>query len=442
MAGNEIYHSEFKAMPYWWEAYHPTAQDPLDLPQRVRVAIVGGGYGGLSTALEAAKQGVDCVVLEAAELGFGASTRNGGGVSGGVNIGKSFSGKSLDPESERAHAVLADGADAFSLIERLIGEEGINCHWKKTGRFVGAWTPAHYASQAKKIASLNDAAKSEAYMIPRERQREEMASDYYYGGMVVERSANLHPALYYKGLLDACRARGVPVCARAPVQKITKRDDGWLVRTERGEVQADEVVIATNGYTGDLTPELKRRVVPLASHIIATEELPPALAASLIPKQRTLSDTRRVLCYYRMSPDGKRMIFGGRARFTPVTPQESAPILHRFMTDRFPQLRDVKITHAWTGNVAFTLDALPHMGRQDGMHYLLGCNGSGVAMMTYLGWQTARKIAGVANRASAFDTEDFPTHRLYSGNPWFLPAIGGWYRIRDNLDRGLASLSS
>jgi glycine/D-amino acid oxidase-like deaminating enzyme len=442
MSDGEIYHSTFKAMPYWWEAYQPTAQDPLELPSRVRVAIVGGGYGGLSTALEGAKQGVDCVVLEAAELGFGASTRNGGGVSGGVNIGKSFSGKSLDPSSERAQAVLADGADAFSLIERLIAEEGINCYWKKTGRFVGAWTPGHYASQAKKIALLNQAARSEAYMVPRERQREEMASDYYYGGMVVERSANLHPALYYKGLLDACHARGIPVCARAPVTKITERDGGWLVQTERGAVQADEVVIATNGYTGDVTPELKRRVVPLASHIIATEELPPDLAASLIPKQRTLADTRRVLCYYRMSPDGKRMIFGGRARFTPVTPHESAPILHRFMTDRFPQLRGTKITHAWTGNVAFTLDALPHMGRQDGMHYLLGCNGSGVAMMTYLGWQTARKIAGVANQPSAFDTEEFPTHRLYSGNPWFLPAIGGWYRFRDNLDRGLASLSS
>ena len=207
-------------------------------------------------------------------------------------------------------------------------------------------------------------------------------------------------------------------------------------------LQADEVVIATNGYTGDVTPELKRRVVPLASHIIATEELPPDLAASLIPKQRTLSDTRRVLCYYRMSPDGKRIIFGGRARFTAVTPLQSAPILHRFMTDRFPQLRGTRITHAWNGNVAFTLDALPHMGRQGGMHYLLGCNGSGVAMMTYLGWQTARKIAGVANQASAFDTEEFPTHPLYSGNPWFLPAIGGWYRFRDELDRRLASLSS
>jgi len=442
MAGADIYHPDFKAMPYWWEAYTPTARDPIDVPARARVVIVGGGYAGLSTALEAAKHGVDCVVLEAAELGFGASTRNGGGVSGGVNIGKSFSGRSLDLASERAHAVLADGADAFGLIERLIAEEGINCHWQKTGRFVGAWTSAHFTAQAKKIALLNDAARSDAYMVPRERQREEIASDYYYGGMVVERSANLHPALYYKGLLDACRARGVPVCASAAVTGITERTGRWLVHTERGAVQADEVVIATNGYTRDITPELKRRVVPLASHIIATEELPPNLAASLIPKRRTLADTRRVLCYYRMSPDGKRMIFGGRARFTPVTPQQSAPILYRFMTDRFPQLLGTKITHAWTGNVAFTLDALPHMGQQNGMHYLLGCNGSGVAMMTYLGWQTARKVAGVANQPSAFDTEEFPTHPLYTGNPWFLPAIGGWYRLRDSVDRGLASLSS
>jgi glycine/D-amino acid oxidase-like deaminating enzyme len=434
----DIFHPEFKAMPYWWEAYHPTATDPVDLPKRARIAIVGGGYGGLSTALEAAKNKIDCVVLEAAELGFGASTRNGGGVSGGVNIGKSFSGKGLDPASDRAQGVLADGADAFSLIERLIAEEHIDCFWKKTGRFVGAWTPSHFATQAKKIALLNDVARSEAYMIPRERQREEMASDYYHGGMVVERSAQLHPALYYKGLLDTCQARGIPVCAKAAVEKIAEQDNGWQIRTVRGTVLADEVVIATNGYTGDVTPALKRRVVPLASHIIATEELPPDLAASLIPKNRTLADTRRVLCYYRMSPDGKRMIFGGRARFTPVTPQQSAPILYRFMTDRFPQLRGTKVTHAWTGNVAFTLDALPHMGRQDGMHYLLGCNGSGVAMMTYLGWQTARKIAGVANQPSAFDTEDFPTHPLYSGNPWFLPAIGSWYRFRDELDRRLA----
>ncbi len=207
------------------------------------------------------------------------------------------------------------------------------------------------------------------------------------------------------------------------------------METARGSVQAGDVVIATNGYTGDLTPQLKRRIVPIASHIIATEELPADLAASLIPKGRSISDTPRVLCYYRMSPDGRRVVFGGRARFTQVTPEISVPALHRFMTRRFPQLAGVKVTHAWTGNTAFTLDALPHMGRQDGMHYLMGCNGSGVAMMTYLGHQTARKIAGVANQPCSYESDEFPTHPLYGGNPWFLPAVGGWFRLRDRLDR-------
>jgi glycine/D-amino acid oxidase-like deaminating enzyme len=392
----------------------------------------------LSTALELARQGEASVVLEAHELGYGASTRNGGAVSGGVNIGKGFSGKGRAVDPTRNEALLTDAADAFGLIERLISEENIGCFWQKAGRFVGAWTPAHYAAQEKRVAVLNRAAQSGAHMVPRGCQREEIASDYYYGGMVVERAASLHPALYYKGLLDACARRGVPVCARAPVGGITKRNNIWHLRTGRGEIEADEVVIATNGYTGDLTPALKRRVVPIASHIIATEELPPDLAGSLIPRRRTLSDTRRVLCYYRMSPDGRRMIFGGRARFTAVTPEISAPILHAFMTARFPQLRGVKLTHAWTGNTAFTLDAVPHMGQQDGMHYLMGCNGSGVAMMTYLGWQTARKIARVANYACAYDAEVFPDHPMYNGNPWFLPAIGGWYRLRDRLDRAMA----
>ena len=432
-----IFHPDYKPEPYWWEAYKPVAGELVDLPARSRVAIVGAGYGGLATALELHRLGVEVVVLEAKELGHGASTRSGGAVSGGVNIGKSFAGKSLDPTSQHAADLLADAADAFSTIERLVAEEGIDCSWQKTGRFVGAWTPKHYAGQAARVERLNSAAKSECYMVPRERQREEMASDYYHGGMVVERTASLHPALYYKGLLDAVRRRGIAVCAMAPVERITQENAGWKVRTGRGELLADEVVIATNGYTGDVTPALKRRLIPIASHIIATEELDPDLAASLIPKKRTLSDTRRVLTYYRLSPDHRRVIFGGRARFTQVAPDVSAPILHRFMTDRFPQLKGVKLTHAWTGNVAFTFDAVPHMGRQDGMHYLLGCNGSGVAMMTYLGTQTARKIAGLANAHCAFDAAEFPDHPLYNGNPWFLPAIGAWYRLRDGLDRAM-----
>jgi glycine/D-amino acid oxidase-like deaminating enzyme len=434
----DIFHRDFTPTPYWWEAYRPTAGELAAVPRSARVAIVGGGYAGLSAALELARHGIDAVVLEANELGFGASTRNGGAVSGGVNVGKSFTGRTSNVEPRRAGEILSDASDAFALIDRLIEEEHIACFWEKPGRFVGAWTRRHFEAQSRRLDALNKAAQSGAYMVPRERQREEMASDCYFGGMVVERSGKLHPALYYKGLLDACRRRDLRICAKAAVTGIRRSGTGWHIETSRGAVSAGDVVIATNGYTGAVTPALRRRVVPVASHIIATEELPPDLARSLIPKGRTLSDTKRVLCYYRMSPDGRRMVFGGRARFTQVDATVSAPILHRYMTDRFPQLRGVKLTHAWTGNVAFTLDALPHMGERDGLHYCLGCNGSGVAMMTYLGWQTARKIARAANYACSFDTEDFPDHPLYSGNPWFLPVVGGYYRLRDSLDRLLA----
>jgi glycine/D-amino acid oxidase-like deaminating enzyme len=442
MSRSDILHREFKSMPYWWEAYKPASGDLTDVPKKVRVAIVGAGYAGLACAMELADADIDACVLEAAELGAGASTRSGGAISGGVNIGKSFTGKTPAQDPEVAKVLLASAADAFSLIETIIDREKIDCAWQKKGRFVGAWTPADYRAQEQRVAQLNEAANSGSYMIPRERQREEMASDYYYGGMVVERAAQLHPALYYKGLLDAARRRKIAICAQAAAQKISRTGDGWHIKTSRGEVVAGDIVIATNGYTGDVTPALKRRVIPIASHIIATEELPSDLARSLIPKGRTLSDTKRVLCYYRMSPDGRRMIFGGRARFTPVTVETSAPILHRFMTDRFPQLAGTRITHAWTGNVAFTWDALPHTGQLDGMHYALGCNGSGVAMMTYLGYQTARRIIGGANTTCGFELAEFPDMPLYNGNPnWALPAVGVYYRFRDRLSRTLAPLA-
>lgn len=436
---SDILHKDFQATPYWWEAYRPVTGDLVDVPKSTRVAIVGGGYAGLSCAIELADSGFEACVLEAAELGIGASTRNGGAVSGGVNIGKSFTGKIISLEPETLHRVLASGNDAFSTIESLIVRENIDCHWEKNGRFVGAWTPGHYRYQESRVAALNSGAASGSYMVPKERQREEMASDFYYGGMVVERSAKLHPALYYKGLLDAARRRKIAICAKATVHSIKRAGNGWRIETSRGPIDAGDVVIATNGYTGDITPELMRRLVPLASHIIATEELPEDLARSLIPKGRSLSETKRVLCYYRMSPDGRRMVFGGRPRFTQVTPEVSAPALYKLMTDRFPQLKGFKVTHAWTGNVAFTFDALPHTGVLDGMHYALGCNGSGVAVMTYLGRETARRIVGGANATCGFELKEFPDFPLYNGKPdWALPGIGAWFRFRDALDRALA----
>jgi len=230
----DIFHRDFTPSPYWWEAYAPTAGDLVDVPRSARVAIVGGGYAGLSTALELAKHGIDAVVLEANELGFGASTRNGGAVSGGINVGKSFTGRTTEVEPGRVERILSDASDAFALIDRLIEEERIACFWEKPGRFVGAWTKRHFDAQTHRVAALNAAAQSGAYMVPRDRQRAEIASNYYFGGMVVERSGKLHPALYYKGLLEACRRRGVAVCAKAAVTRIDRAGSAWRVETDRG----------------------------------------------------------------------------------------------------------------------------------------------------------------------------------------------------------------
>ena len=433
---NTIFHENFKARPFWWEDYAPQALPETALPKDVRVAIVGAGYAGLSAALELAHQGVEVLVLDAAEPGFGASTRSGGMVSGGVNVGKRYMSKPMP--NDQAAPFLNDAADAFSHVENLITYNKIECGWHKNGYFLGAWCQSHFDDMAKKVALLNAEAQSDSYIVPREAQRAEIGSDYYRGGMVVGRAAHLHPALYFKGLLGLVQKAGVAIASKTEVTGLAQNTDGsWAVTTPRGVVRAGDVIIATNGYTGGVTPSFKRRVVPVGSYIIATEELAPDLAASLSPRNRSFADTRRVLTYYRLSPDGKRMIFGGRAKFGHTDPVTTAPLLYQFMIDRFPQLKGTKITHSWTGNVAFTLDEVPHMGKFENLHYALGCNGSGIAMMSYLGHQTARKILGKVNRICAFDQPEFPSHPLYNGSTWFLPFIGYYFRTRDWVDRRL-----
>ncbi|HWL83805.1 MAG TPA: FAD-binding oxidoreductase [Roseomonas sp.] len=436
-----IFHPAFKARPFWWEAIDMGGDDPpAELPARADIVIVGGGLTGLNCAIELGRGGAQAVVLDAEPLGYGASTRNGGGVSGGNNVGKGLSGakgrQSPEEMKDWLRAIMGDASEGLAHIEALVQREGIQCHYERTGRFVGAWTPKHYAGMAAKIDALNEFAQADAAMLPRERQREEMASDYYYGGMVVNRTGKIHPALYHRGLMQAARRNGAVLLGRTKAGALTRVADGWRVETSRGPIQAREVVIATNGYTGALTPDLRRRLIPVASHIIATEEIDPELARSLIPKQRTLADSRRILCYYRLSHDNRRVIFGGRARFTQVTPEVSAPILHAMMLERWPQLKGTRITHAWTGNVAFAFDYLPHMGvTQKGLHYAMACNGAGVAMLSYLGAELGKKLLGKSNRMPVFDGRDFPTRPFYTGHPWMLPMVGNWYRFRDWLDR-------
>lgn len=434
MRDDQIFHPDFKPKPYWWEAYEPQALAPREVPRTARVAVVGAGYAGISTALELAKQGIEAVVLDAAEPGFGASSRNAGFVGSYGNLSARYGsgGGKADPEAEKQRH--GDALDSGALVERLIREEGIECHWSLPGHLVAAYTRRQYEAMAAKAAHLNRFGWG-ASLLPPERFREELDTGFYRGAMIIAQSGIIHPALYYRGLLAACERRGITICAKAPVTKLSESGGTWRVETARGVLEAGEVVIATNGYTGDVTPQFKRRIVPIGSYMIATEELPEGMVRRIIPNNRTMTDSRRVLSYCRASPDGKRFLFGGRVKFAITEPAETARLLYPLMLERFPQLRGYRITHAWTGRLGFTFDEASHMGRMEGLHYALGCNGAGIAMMTYLGTMTGRKIAKAANYRCSFDRPEFPTHPLYRGNPWFVPIVGQFFKARDWLDR-------
>lgn len=425
---------DFKATPFWWEdAPLRPADDPL--PARADVAVVGSGYCGLMTALTLARAGVSVAVLEAEDSGFGASTRNHGHFGG--------AGK-LPPDlptlvgPERARHIREDVVRANVFLREFIREEGLDMDCVQRGRFLAAHSSAAYQGLARRAEDYRTNLGLSVRLVPRAQQRNEIGSDYYYGGLVIEDGAALHPAKLHGELRRLAEAAGAVIRGKARVERVERNGSAFRVVTSRGTVAAEHVVVATNAYTGALTPWIQRRLIPVTAYMIATEPMPLALAEDALPKNRTGGDTKRALYAFRRSPGGDRIIFAGRAKFGDTDEREAAAILHGFMTSVWPQLREVRVSHGWKGFVAFTFDFLTHMGEHEGMHYAAGCQGAGVTLMTYLGRQIGEKILDRQDRPCGFDGTAFPTLPAYSGRPWFLPAVGAYYRSRDRIDRALS----
>ena len=427
----EVFAADFATQPVWWADAPPEPANEQALPERVDVAVIGGGYCGLSAALTLARAGARVVVLETGPLGQGASSRNGGMVGGAIKL--DWAGLA-DRFGATGAAALMDGACAsFEYLEDLIAREGFEVDYRRSGRFLLACNPAQFRALGRQVQALGERART-VRIVPRERQREEIGSDLYHGGVVIEEAGGLHPAKLHCAMRAAARAAGAELHGHAEVQRLERSAAGMRLHTARGRIRADQVLIATNGYTGALTPELRRRIVPVSSYIIATEALPQDLAAALSPRGRMFVDGNRLLSYFRLDPKGRRVLFGGRLSLRDVDERTAAQGLYRRMMRIWPELGAYRISHAWKGNVAFTFDRLPHMGTHAGLHFAMGCNGSGVAMATYLGHQSALKILGRQNRPCPFEQLPFPTHVAYRQRTWFLPALGFWYRILDRLD--------
>jgi len=426
----------FRDIPYWWEAAPPEDASAVPLPEQVDVAIIGSGFTGLCCALELAEHGVGVTVLDAGPLGGGASSRSGGMVTGGQKLVVTDAIAGLPPE--RQARLLADAGESLVTLERFITQFGLDADYERCGRLILAHVPKHYRRLERWAKLLRERAGSAVSLLPRERLPEEIGGTRYHGALLIEDYGGLHPGKYHRALRDAARARGAVLASHAPVLGIARDGPGFLVRTGRGSIRAREVVVGTNGYTDALVPALRRGVVPVRAYVIATAPLPAGLAARIVPRQRMMSDTQRDLFWMRLSPDGTRMIFGARPGVLEQEPRRAARRLHRMMCSVWPELREVPVDYCWTGNVGMTADHLPHMGTHDGVHYALGCNGSGVAMMSYLGYQTARKLLGRQNRPCAFEGAELPALPAFARGPWLVPLAAGWYRLRDRLDELMA----
>lgn len=428
-----------KEQNYWLGTVPAPAGDvPPALPELVDVAVVGAGFTGLSAARALAMRGLSVAVLEAETPGWGASSRNGGMVLTGLKL----PAPTLIRRYGREVVQRMYQASLLSIdcVERIVREENIACDFSRCGHLEVAVKASHFRAYARSAELVHKEFGHSLKVMPRNQLSGEIGSKMYFGGLVDESSAGLNPARYVAGLAAAAARRGALLFPDARVVAIERIGLGaggkFQLLTARGSLAAREVLLATGAYTTATTPELRRKIIPIGSYIIATEVLPESLAGELSPRNRMIYDSKHFLFYYRLTPD-RRMLFGGRAAFFPETEstvRKSAEILRRGMVGVFPQLRDVAVEFAWGGTLDFTMDVMPHSGTIDGMHFALGYAGHGVAAATYLGARLAGVVCGDRDD-SPFSEIPFPTPPigLRSGRSWALPFAGAWYRILDLL---------
>ena len=429
MQAADLFSQDFKAEPYWWQTGRATDFRSAELPAEADVVVIGAGYTGLNAALQTAREGLSTLVLDAEEAGWGCSTRNGGQVS--TSIKPEFSTLERRYGTETATAVLEEGQASLDYMHRLVRDEALDCDFRPVGRFHGAHLPHLYDKLAEECAADHRVWKTDAFIVPKSEMAAELGTDAYHGGMVFPHHCSIDVGKFHPALLARVVASGAQVKSHCPVVSLERLETGFTVNTAAGPVRAGKVILATNGYTGPVSPHHQRRIIPIGSYVIATEEIAPDLIDRLFPTDRMLSDTRKLVYYYRLSPDRKRVLFGGRVSLSETDPRKSAVKLHRDMVALFPELRDVRISHSWMGFVGYTFDTLAHCGEDKGLHYAMGYCGSGVGMASYLGMRMGQKAAGTETTASALERISFPTRPLYSGNPWFLAPSVLVYRFRD-----------
>lgn len=409
-----------------------SAHAPLDGDARCDVAIVGGGLAGLSAALDLAAAGRRVLLLEAREIGWAASGRNGGQAIHGLACDQAVIERQLGLDDARR--VWAMSIEALDLLRRRMAEHGIDCEWQDG--FLGVATNARKGAALAAWADRIEAVYGYPLVRIRASDRPRwIASERYHSGIHDPHSGHLHPLKYARGIARAAAAVGARLCEHTPVRALRPGNTPQLL-TASGTVTADQVLLAGNVHLQGIAPELEARIMPAGTYIACTEPLPAALIDGLIPSRSAVCDTDFVLDYFRPTAD-RRLLYGGRVSYSTATPANLAGSMRRRMEATFPQLRDVRIDHAWGGFVDITMNRAPDFGRSGGnVYHLQGFSGHGLALTGLAGRLVAEAIAGDASR---FDVFARLRHRPFPGGrrlrrPTLVLGMA-WYRLRDMLGR-------
>jgi glycine/D-amino acid oxidase-like deaminating enzyme len=403
---------------------------PLDGDRRVSVAIVGAGFTGLSAALNLCERGVDVAVLEAHEPGWGASGRNGGQVNPGLKHDPDDVERRFGPDLGRRMIEFAWGAP--NVVFDLITRHQITCEARQSGTLRAA-----YAGKAAREVrhSFEQGAKRgmPVALLERDEIGAATGTDRYLCALLDRRGGNLNPLAFARGLAQAAMQAGAKVYGATPARKVWRDGSAWSVLTPSGTLRAEKLVLATNGYTDDLWPLLRRTIVPVFSGIVATEPIPESLARAVFPARASLYEMGKVTVYYRLDA-ANRLLMGGRCRQCEATRPEHMQFLLRYTQRLWPQLKPFTFTHGWNGQLAVTMDQYPHIHEPaEGVLVCLGYNGRGVALSTAMGAELARRVLGGKSaeiNMPITDLKSIPFQGLWRGAVAARTSLG---RIRDYL---------
>jgi glycine/D-amino acid oxidase-like deaminating enzyme len=372
-------------------AVAPVSTPPLEADRNVPVAIVGGGFTGLSTALHLAERGVQATVLEAQEPGWGASGNNGGQINPGLKHDPDQIEADFGPELGRRMIAFSYGTTNFTLD--LIRRYQIPCEARQNGTLRAAYnepSAAAIESTAKQCIRRG----MPVTLLNRERLRETTGTDRYICAMLDARGGDLHPLSYARGLARAAIAAGAQVYGETPALYLRREGTRWRIETPRAVVRADKVLLATNGFTDDLWPALRRTIVPVFSSIAATATLPDEIVRAIMPTRSVLYESGHITVYYRID-QRNRLLMGGRGPMRWIDSPSDVAYLMRYAERLWPQLAGVSWTHGWNSRLAITRDHYPHVHEPaENILISLGCNGRGVALSTAMGAQLAHRLIG------------------------------------------------